>query len=173
MPAFLTKAMVRIEESPSIHSPLFSPAPDSASPPPPPPPPQAPPVQQQAKPSPAAVLAQCLKLLKGDSDEHKFAGLVMVTKHVPALAASASGGTTQAGSGGGGNGQLRQICNAVGPSFLHRLLRTAGDSSGGGGGVGDVGLSVYQQIALGVLAAFFRDESLVRWNCRWLGGVEL
>ncbi|CAN0588297.1 unnamed protein product, partial [Ectocarpus sp. 12 AP-2014] len=94
-------------------------------------------------------LAQCLKLLKGQSDEHKFAGLVMVTKHVPALTASES------------------ICNAVGPAFLHRLLRTPGDKSSGGGSGGDRGgaavggLSVYQQIALGVLAALFQDESLV------------
>lgn len=122
--------------------------------------------QQQApkKLSPSAVLAQCLKLLKGDSDEHKFAGLVMVTKHVPALTAGRpSGGLPQNGNSGS-VGQLRQICDAVGPAFVHRLLRTAGGSSDrrtkdAGSGAG--GLSVYQQIALGVLAAFFQDESLV------------
>ncbi|CAN0208265.1 unnamed protein product, partial [Ectocarpus fasciculatus] len=114
-------------------------------------------------------LAQCLKLLRGQSDEHKFAGLVMVTKHVPALTASES---VRAGSGSpsaaAAGGQLRQICNAVGPAFLHRLLRTPGDQSSGGsggdrgGGAAAVGgLSVYQQIALGVLAALFQDDSLV------------
>ncbi|CAN0449443.1 unnamed protein product, partial [Laminaria digitata] len=111
-------------------------------------------------------LAQCLKLLRGASDEHKFAGLVMVTKHVPALTAEAaapSSGSDE--SRGNGVGQLRQICNAVGPAFVHRLLRTQGDScssaAGQGGGGGVAGLSVYQMIALGVLAAFFQDESLV------------
>lgn len=122
--------------------------------------------QQQApkKLSPSAVLAQCLKLLKGDSDEHKFAGLVMVTKHVPALTAGRPSEGSPKGGDSGSVGQLRQICDAVGPAFVHRLLRTAGGSSDrrtkdAGSGAG--GLSVYQQIALGVLAAFFQDESLV------------
>ncbi|CAN0475706.1 unnamed protein product, partial [Ectocarpus sp. 8 AP-2014] len=116
------------------------------------------------KPSASAVLAQCLKLLKGQSDEHKFAGLVMVTKHVPALTAPESVRTDSSGStsASAGGGELRQICNAVGPAFLHRLLRTPGDKSSGGdrGGAAVGGLSVYQQIALGVLAALFQDESL-------------
>ena len=88
----------------------------------------------------------------------------MVTKHVPALTAESaalSAGSDESQSNG--VGQLRQICNAVGPAFVHRLLRTQGDSAAavksGGGGVS--GLSVYQMIALGVLAAFFQDESLV------------
>ncbi|CAM9919953.1 unnamed protein product, partial [Ectocarpus sp. 12 AP-2014] len=134
--------------------------------------PAPPPPQEQAnnnKPSASAVLAQCLKLLKGQSDEHKFAGLVMVTKHVPALTASESVRADSSGSpsASAGGGELRQICNAVGPAFLHRLLRTPGDKSSGGGSGGDRGgaavggLSVYQQIALGVLAALFQDESLV------------
>lgn len=147
--------MVRVEEKESNGSSHDSPAPgaEGVSPP----------------AAPSAILAQCLKLLRGQSDEHKFAGLVMVTKHVPALTASKEGsGSTDSSSdspSGGGGGQLRQICSAVGPAFVHRLLRTPGDKSGGGGGGGGDGsaggLSLYQQIALGVLAAFFRDESLV------------
>lgn len=113
-------------------------------------------IPQQTKLSPSAILAQCLKLLKGQSDEHKFAGLVMVTKHVPALTVSDSVGS---GEKAAGRGQLRQICDAVGPPFVHRLLRTAGDSSSSGS---DGGLSMYQQIALGVLAAFLQDANLVR-----------
>lgn len=115
--------------------------------------------EQQQRERQSAVLAQCLKLLSGNSDEHKFAGLVMVTKHMPAL--------TGSGTGASCNGKLlRQICNAVGPNFVHRLLRTAGDGGGNGGDERKVvgttrGLSVYQQIALGVLAAFLREESLV------------
>lgn len=142
-----TVSMVQVEEKQSVR--------DSSDPPPAPAP-------ASTKPSSSAILAQCLKLLKGGSDEHKFAGLVMVTKHVPALTAAreAAPGGDEARHGGGA-GQLRQICNAVGPTFLHRLLRTAGDSEGGGGGGGPSGLSMYQQIAVGVLAAFFHDESLV------------
>lgn len=101
------------------------------------------------------VLDQCLKLLKGGSDEHKFAGLVMVAKHVPALS------TNDAGMA-----QLRKICDAVGTAFVHRLLKTEGDRkrTGSSGGPGGSGLSVYQQIALGVLVAFLQDESLVSRN---------
>lgn len=148
--------MVRVEEKEingSSHEPS---TPAGASPPTPTPPPAA-----------STILAQCLKLLRGQSDEHKFAGLVMVTKHVPALTASRDGRTgadsSSSSASGGDGGQLRQICSAVGPAFVHRLLRTPGDKSSGGGGDagGPGGLSLYQQIALGVLAAFFRDESLV------------
>lgn len=100
----------------------------------------------------SAILKQCLKLLKGNSDEHKFAGLVMVTKHMPTL----TGASAEVG-------QLRKICDAIGTPFLHRLLKTEGDrpqpSSSGGSGV-----SVYQQIAVGVLATFLQDETLVRIN---------
>ncbi|CAM9854133.1 unnamed protein product [Ectocarpus sp. 12 AP-2014] len=162
--------MVQVEDNQtsSSHdgSPPLHPAAASTPPPAPPPP------QEQAnnnKPSASAVLAQCLKLLKGQSDEHKFAGLVMVTKHVPARTASESvrADSSSSTSASAGGGELRQICNAVGPAFLHRLLRTPGDKSSGGGSGGDRGgadvggLSVYQQIALGVLAALFQDESLV------------
>lgn len=115
--------------------------------------------EQQQRERQSAILVQCLKLLSGNSDEHKFAGLVMVTKHMPALTAS--------GTGASSNGKLlRQICNAVSPNFVHRLLRTAGDGGGSSGDERKVigttrGLSVYQQIALGVLSAFLREESLV------------
>lgn len=169
--------MVQVEDDQRIHgssrvSPVstqgIAPAPSPPAPPAPPPPSS----QAKPSPSPSLVLAQCLKLLKGASDEHKFAGLVMVTKHVPALTAeSAASSSGSDGSQGNGVGsQLRQICNAVGPAFVLRLLRTQGDSSGGGGGGsgdgssgggGVSGLSVYQLIAVGVLAAFFQDESLV------------
>lgn len=114
------------------------------------------------------ILAQCLTLLKGGSDEHKFAGLVMVTKHVPALTASSTSTvtpTTVDNARETQGQQLRRICDAVGTAFVHRLLKTAGDSASGKtleGGGGMEGLSVYQHIALGVLAAFFQDETLVR-----------
>lgn len=114
------------------------------------------------------ILAQCLTLLKGGSDEHKFAGLVMVTKHVPALTASSTS-TVMPPTGNTAREsqvqQVRRICDAVGTAFVHRLLKTAGDSTSGKtleGGAGMEGLSVYQHIALGVLAAFFQDETLVR-----------
>eukprot|EP00752_Nemacystus_decipiens_P010838 g9636.t1 len=142
--------MVRVEEKESSHD-SFPPGAEEVSPPPPP-------------AAPSAILSQCLKLLRGQSDEHKFAGLVMVTKHVPALTASKDGSNDSNSSSAppSGGGQLGQICSAVGPAFVHRLLRTPGDQSGGGGDASVAGLSLYQQIALGVLAAFFRDENLVQ-----------
>lgn len=101
-----------------------------------------------------AALEQCLTLLKGSSDEHKFAGLVMVTKHVPALT-----------GGDAGFARLRMICDAIGTPFVHRLLKTGGNeraAASNSEGTSGTGLSVYQHIALGVLAAFLQDDSLVR-----------
>ncbi|CAM9580753.1 unnamed protein product, partial [Choristocarpus tenellus] len=90
-------------------------------------------------------LQHCLKLLQGDSDEHKFAGLVMVTKHVHLRGDSADATTAVT---------LRRIFNSVGVSFLHRLLRTEETREGRDG------LSLYQQVALGVLGAFCVDKTL-------------
>lgn len=159
------QTMVQVEDDQHSHDPSSS-STASAQGITPTPSPQPPPPSSQTKPSPSPslVLAQCLKLLKGASDEHKFAGLVMVTKHVPALTAESASSSTGSdeNQGNGVGSQLRQICNAVGPAFVHRLMRTQRDSSGGSGGGGGVsGLSVYQMIAVGVLAAFFQDESLV------------
>jgi Neurochondrin len=84
-------------------------------------------------------LRQCLALLQGPSDEHKFAGLVMVTKHVPALKQGEAAAVMTA------------VMQAVGPLFLQRLLRTKAEA----------GISMYQQIAAGILAATCQSPALI------------
>lgn len=56
----------------------------------------------------SASLEDCLKLLKGERDEQRLAGLLLVTKFC-------KGDDTAA---------LRRVYNAVGIGFLDRLLRT-------------------------------------------------
>lgn len=65
--------------------------------------------QQQQTPS----LDDCLKLLKGERDEQRLAGLLLVTKFC----------------NGDDLGSLRKVYNAVGAHFLDRLLRTGNVSS--------------------------------------------
>jgi hypothetical protein len=65
--------------------------------------------QQQQTPS----LDDCLKLLKGERDEQRLAGLLLVTKFC----------------NGDDLVSLRKVYNAVGVHFLDRLLRTGNASS--------------------------------------------
>jgi len=53
-------------------------------------------------------LEDCLKLLKGERDEQRLAGLLLVTNFCKAHDHSS----------------LRKVYDAVGPRFLYRLLRT-------------------------------------------------
>jgi len=53
-------------------------------------------------------LEDCLKLLKGERDEQRLAGLLLVTKFCKAE----------------DHYSLRRVYDAVGPRFLYRLLRT-------------------------------------------------
>lgn len=61
---------------------------------------------EESAPSPS--LDDCLKLLKGERDEQRLAGLLVVTKFCK----------------GDDAVSLRKIYDAVGPRFLDRLLRT-------------------------------------------------
>lgn len=76
--------------------------------------------QPNASPSSASgddqtqrMVSQCLKMLAGSSDEHKFAGLLMITK-LPTLADSQR------------QELQRQVVDTVGVSFFLRLLLTKG-----------------------------------------------
>lgn len=60
--------------------------------------------QQQHSPN----LEECLKLLKGERDEQRLAGLLLVTKFCKA----------------DNHSSLRKVYDAVGSRFLDRLLRT-------------------------------------------------
>ncbi|WJZ85330.1 hypothetical protein VitviT2T_004873 [Vitis vinifera] len=84
-------------------------------------------------------LEDCLKLLKGERDEQRLAGLLLVTKFCK----------------GDDNAALRRVYNAVGIGFLDRLLRTGmgkGTISSSGGDNRDA----YLQLSVTVLAAFCR-----------------
>ncbi|XP_010324859.1 uncharacterized protein [Solanum lycopersicum] len=83
-------------------------------------------------------LDDCLKLFRGERDEQRLAGLLVVTKFCNKDDHTA----------------IRKIYDALGPQFLHRLLRT------GIGKGSDVGSSdnrdAYLQLSITVLAAFCR-----------------
>ncbi|XP_059288446.1 uncharacterized protein LOC132041769 isoform X2 [Lycium ferocissimum] len=82
-----------------------------------------------------ASLDDCLKLLRGERDEQRLAGLLLVTKFCNKDDHTA----------------ILKVYDAVGPQFLHRLLRT-GTGKGGDGGNRDA----YLQLSITVLAAFCR-----------------
>lgn len=79
-------------------------------------------------------LEDCLKLLKGERDEQRLAGLLLVTKFCKAEDHSS----------------LRRVYAAVGPRFLYRLLKT-----GMGSGISD-NRDAYLRLSITVLASFCR-----------------
>ncbi|XP_022729716.1 neurochondrin isoform X2 [Durio zibethinus] len=88
-------------------------------------------------------LQDCMKLLKGERDEQRLAGLLLVTKFCKSDDLVS----------------LRAIYDAVGPRFLDRLLRT-----GLGKGVVSSGCSenrdAYLQLSVTVLSAFCRVSEI-------------
>uniref|UniRef100_A0A6P4ACC7 neurochondrin isoform X2 n=1 Tax=Ziziphus jujuba TaxID=326968 RepID=A0A6P4ACC7_ZIZJJ len=93
--------------------------------------------QQQESPSPT--LEDCLKLLKGERDEQRLAGLLLVTKFCKSDDLAS----------------LRRVYDAVGVRFLDRLLRT-GMGKGTISGVTGENCDAYLQLSVTVLAAFCR-----------------
>ncbi|KAL1210380.1 hypothetical protein V5N11_006711 [Cardamine amara subsp. amara] len=87
--------------------------------------------QEERSPS----LDECLKLLKGERDEQRLAGLLLVTKFCKNDDVVS----------------LKKVYEAIGSHFLDRLLRTG---SGSGDGVDN--RDVYLQLSVTVLAAFCR-----------------
>ncbi|KAF8110890.1 hypothetical protein N665_0078s0080 [Sinapis alba] len=85
--------------------------------------------QEERSPS----LDDCLKLLKGERDEQRLAGLLLVTKFCR----------------NDDLGSLKKVYEAVGTHFLDRLLRT-------GSGDGGENRDVYLRLSVTVLAAFCR-----------------
>ncbi|KAK6249253.1 hypothetical protein QUC31_020818 [Theobroma cacao] len=94
---------------------------------------------ESQQPEQSVSLQDCLKLLKGERDEQRLAGLLLVTKFCK----------------GDDLASLRTIYDAVGPRFLDRLLKT-------GLGKGVVSSSsgenreAYLQLSVTVLSAFCR-----------------
>ncbi|XP_019417134.1 PREDICTED: neurochondrin isoform X2 [Lupinus angustifolius] len=91
--------------------------------------------QQEQSPN----LEDCLKLLKGERDEQRLAGLLLVTKFCKAEDHSS----------------LRRVYDAVGPRFLERLLRT-GMGKGTVTSGGDNNRDAYLCLSVTVLASFCR-----------------
>ncbi|KAL5559720.1 hypothetical protein UlMin_035931 [Ulmus minor] len=88
---------------------------------------------------PSPMLEDCLKLLKGEKDEQRLAGLLLVTKFCK----------------GDDLPSLRRIYEAVGVRFLDRLLKTGVGRGAITGGAGD-NRDAYLQLSITVLAAFCR-----------------
>ncbi|XP_058203344.1 uncharacterized protein LOC131317754 isoform X1 [Rhododendron vialii] len=93
------------------------------------------PQQKQSTPS----LEDCLKLLKGERDEQRLAGLLLVTKFCDK----------------DDHASIRRVYDAVGVQFLNRLLKT-GMGNGGVSGSGGENREAYLQLSITVLAAFCR-----------------
>lgn len=88
---------------------------------------------------------QCLDLCMGPTDEHKFAGLLMVTKHCTDLEASVLE-------------NLRvQVVEALGATFLLRLLRTSSSSDPSQSTV-----SIYQSLGVSLISTFCHDQDALR-----------
>ncbi|XP_068345246.1 uncharacterized protein [Pyrus communis] len=102
---------------------------------------------QQDRQSPAAALEDCLKLLKGERDEQRLAGLLLVTKFCK----------------GDDLSSLQSIYNAVGVGFLDRLLRT-GMGKGSISSSGSENRDAYLQLSVTVLAAFCRVPEIAASN---------
>lgn len=93
----------------------------------------------EAQPEQAPSLEDCLKLLQGERDEQRLAGLFLVTKFCK----------------GDDHASLCRVYDAVGVRFLDRLLRT-GMGKGSIGGSGTDNRDAYLKLAITVLAAFCR-----------------
>ncbi|XP_058785918.1 uncharacterized protein LOC131660650 [Vicia villosa] len=84
-------------------------------------------------------LEECLKLLKGERDEQRLAGLLLVTKFCKA----------------DDHSSLRRVYEAVGSLFLDRLLRT-GMGKGTISSSGDNNRDAYLNLSIAVLATLCR-----------------
>ncbi|KAL2471873.1 neurochondrin family protein [Abeliophyllum distichum] len=87
-------------------------------------------------------LEDCMKLLRGENDSQRLAGLLLVTKFCDK----------------DNHQTVHKVYDAVSPSFLHRLLLTG---MGKGNGEGDnANREAYLQLAVTVLAAFARVPAI-------------
>ncbi|RHY30731.1 hypothetical protein DYB32_004057 [Aphanomyces invadans] len=96
-------------------------------------------------------LAQCLAILAGKTDEHKFAGLLMVAKHLQCEDEAA----------------LRRIRKAVldttGVSFFVRLLHTQGRGGCADNVETDARVSPFQSLALNLISSNWLFHSELPW----------
>ncbi|KAH9155196.1 hypothetical protein LEN26_003308 [Aphanomyces euteiches] len=85
-------------------------------------------------------LKQCLTILAGNSDEHKFAGLLMITKHLQTEDEAVL------------QYVRREVVKIAGVPFFVRLLHTQNAQ--------DDGISPFRSLALNLISSFCLDTSL-------------
>eukprot|EP00466_Bigelowiella_natans_P007381 jgi/Bigna1/81396/fgenesh1_pg.80_\ len=90
-------------------------------------------------------LSACLSLLRKKTDEEKFAGLLLVSKHLK----EAKGERLLS--------SLSPIADAVGTKFLLRLLLTKGSKGAKGGGRP----SAYASLSINILSTLAADETIL------------
>ncbi|XP_047966861.1 neurochondrin [Salvia hispanica] len=98
----------------------------------------------QASPSPSPSLEDVMRLLKGNTDSQRLAGLLLVTKFFDKNDKST----------------ILSVYNAVGSTFLHRLLLTGMGKGGGGANIDNADRHAYLQLSLTILASFARLPEL-------------
>ncbi|OQR81644.1 hypothetical protein THRCLA_11538 [Thraustotheca clavata] len=86
-------------------------------------------------------LEQCFDVLSGPTDEHKFAGLLMITKHIQNADIAALKTIRE------------RVLATTGVLFFLRLLHTKGNH--------EEGISPYRALALNLISSFCDDEQLV------------
>ncbi|XP_020090387.1 uncharacterized protein LOC109711650 [Ananas comosus] len=99
--------------------------------------------QEPSSAAPSPSLDDTLRLLRGDRDEQKLAGLLLASK------------LCGAGGDGADADAVIKVYRAVGPRFLSRLLIT-GMGKGAGDAKGAEEREAYLRLAISVLAAFAR-----------------
>ncbi|KAL1532671.1 neurochondrin [Salvia divinorum] len=94
----------------------------------------------QASPS----LEDVMRLLKGNTDSQRLAGLLLVTKFFDK----------------NDKPTILAVYNAVGSTFLHRLLLTGMGKGGGGANIDNADRHAYLQLSVTILASFARLPEL-------------
>ncbi|KAG6391146.1 hypothetical protein SASPL_148897 [Salvia splendens] len=102
----------------------------------------------QASPSPTPAhspsLEDVMRLLKGNTDSQRLAGLLLVTKFFDK----------------NDKPTILSVYNAVGSTFLHRLLLTGMGKGGGGANIDSADRHAYLQLSVTILASFARLPEL-------------
>ncbi|XP_042036930.1 neurochondrin-like isoform X1 [Salvia splendens] len=98
----------------------------------------------QASPSPSPThspsLEDVMRLLKGNTDSQRLAGLLLVTKFFDK----------------NDKPTILSVYSAVGSTFLHRLLLTGMGKGGGGANIDNADRHAYLQLSVTILASFAR-----------------
>ena len=126
-----------------------------------------PPTSKSSLAASADSFGECLKLLKGPSDEHRFVGLLFLAKTLQNRAPSqdsnvAAGSGTEANSTDGGCFGIKDarklIFEALGGDFLRRLFVATPP----GGNEKATASQTYRDLALVILSYLFEDQEVAK-----------